>query len=348
MRRLSDLPSPRIAQGGGARIVTLGGGHGQAALLDALGRFDCHITAIVSVADDGGCSGKLREELGMPPPGDIRRCLVSLATFKDEAKHFEDRLRGEHEEGRCVGNLVLAEMTQDLGSLQRAVDWAGALLGCVGRVVPVAERAGVLNVYDLVHGTLAGEAAIERLSAQTMVATVAGPEQASPEAIDAIERADLVFIGPGSFVGSTLAVLTTGNVAAVIARAPGRRVFVQNVRAEQRDGAPSGISIADQERILRDHLVIGSGGESVVLDVLSHAADGIKRTLRDDGSYEYGAPVAAPAGTSHDSTRLADALALFFDLPRRPAREIAIATAEAQAIFERYLASARSRLAQRL
>jgi hypothetical protein len=163
-------------------VVTLGGGHGQAALLRGLSRLDCHITAIVSVADDGGCSGKLREELGMPPPGDVRRCLVSLATLR-EADQFEERLQGEREEGRCVGNLVLAEMSQDLGSLQRAVDWAGALLGCLGRVVPVADVAGTLNVYDLVHGPIVGEAAIERLSANTLVATVAGPERASPEAL---------------------------------------------------------------------------------------------------------------------------------------------------------------------
>src|SRR5688572_28913198 len=174
MRRLSDLPSPRHVQGGAARVVTLGGGHGQAALLRGLAQLDCHLTAVVSVADDGGCSGKLRQELGMPPPGDVRRCLVSLATLREMAERFEERLRGDHEEGRCVGNLVLAEMSQDLGSLQRAVDWAGALLGCVGRVVPAAESAGTLNVYDLVHGTIAGEAAIERLSAKTMVATVDG------------------------------------------------------------------------------------------------------------------------------------------------------------------------------
>lgn len=347
MRRLSDLPSPRIHQGSAARVVTLGGGHGQAALLKALVKLDCHLTAVVSVADDGGCSGKLREELGMPPPGDIRRCLVSLARLETLASGFEERLHGDHEEGRCVGNLVLAEMNQDLGSLQRAVDWAGALLGCVGRVVPVADVPGTLNVYDLVHGALAGEAAIERLSAQTMVATVHGPEHASPEAIDAIARADLIFFGPGSFVGSTLAVLTTGDVASAIACASGRRVLIRNLPPNGEDVPRSGVSFEDHERILRDHLVIGSGGESVTFDVLRHAADGLVRMRRPDGSFECAAPMTDATGDAHDPARLADAIALHFDLPRRAEEDVVPASVEAQSIFNRYLASARARLADR-
>jgi uncharacterized cofD-like protein len=340
MRRLSELPSPRIAQGTAARVVTLGGGHGQAALLRGLSRLDCHITAIVSVADDGGCSGKLREELGMPPPGDVRRCLVSLATLR-EADQFEERLQGEREEGRCVGNLVLAEMSQDLGSLQRAVDWAGALLGCLGRVVPVADVAGTLNVYDLVHGPIVGEAAIERLSANTLVATVAGPERASPEALDAIERADLLFLGPGSFVGSTLAVLTTANVAEAVARTRARRVLIRNLAAEER-----GTSLEDHERVLRDHLAIGSGDE-VMFDVLSHDAGSPRRVRRGDGSHALSAPLADSTERGHDPALVADAIGDLFGLPRRPVTDADTVSSEAHSIFATYLATARARLAAR-
>lgn len=351
MRRLSELPlsTPRIvtASSGAPRVVTLGGGHGQATLLRALKLLDCDITAIVSVADDGGCSGKLRAELGMAPPGDIRRCLVSLARDTDLAERFEERLTGGDEEGRCVGNLVIAEMCQDLGSLQRAVDWAAALLGCAGRVVPVAEQAGTLNVYDMVHGAITGEAAIEKLSGSALVAAVEGPDRASPGAVAAIEAADIVFMGPGSFIGSTLAVLTTADVAAHIARAPARRVLVKNASSERASGSgASMISLDDQERLLRDHLLIGSGGEMVSVELLAHHHE-IARQDRDDGTIELRAPLLDTAGKVHDPTALSKAIAHHFGFRPRPAQAGAPLSPEAQTIFERYLVSARMRLAQR-
>src|SRR5690606_13894478 len=93
------------------RVVTLGGGHGQAALLTALTELRCEITAFVNVADDGGCSGKLRRELGMPPPGDIRRCLTALARDRRLAERFEVRLKGDD---RSAGNLALSEAYAEL------------------------------------------------------------------------------------------------------------------------------------------------------------------------------------------------------------------------------------------
>jgi len=340
-RRLSDLPLPGRSIGppsqSKTRVVTLGGGHGQAALLRALVRLDCDISAIVSVADDGGCSGKLREELGMPPPGDVRRCLVSLASLAEPAARFEERLRGGDEEGRCVGNLVLAEMTQDLGSLLLAAEWAGALLGCVGRVIPAAEQPGTLAVYDLVRGRIDGEAAIERAGASAIVAKVEGPEVASEPALEAIAQADLVFIGPGSFVGSTLAVLTTANIAAAIAHARARRVVVRNLVSE-------GAVLEDHERILHDHLVIGSRGESVAFDVLAHG-ETFSSERRPDGSQLLVAPVADPTGRAHDSELLRRGIAHHLGLSLRHAPLAPMIPIEARSIFERYLGSARARLA---
>lgn len=348
MRHLSDLPAPsRRPPRGAPRVVTLGGGHGQAALLSALLRLDCELTALVSIADDGGCSGKLRQELGMAPPGDVRRCLVTLATLPDAAT-FEERLTADGEEGRCVGNLVLAEMTRDLGSFQRAVDWVGTLLGCQGRVVPVAEVAGTLNVYDMVHGQLSGESYIEQLSGSAMVASVDGPDVASHEALRAIDSADFIFMGPGSFVGSTLAAIVTGNIPEAVVRARGRRVLVRNVRPVERTGFPGAVQYDDQERILRDHLVIGSGDDSVTFDVLAHDARDLEQTSRPDGSKELLGPVASDDGRRHDPARLASVISYHLGLAHKPARVPAAANepadAEAQAIFQRYLASARARL----
>lgn len=323
------------------RIVTIGGGHGQAALVRALVRLECEVTALVSVTDDGGCSGRLREEMGMPPPGDIRRCLLAMSTRPKLAARFDERLPGAADgAARSAGNLVLAEMFHRLGGLQRAVDWAARLLGCVGRVVPLAETAGVLRVYDQKKGTLSGESNIERQSDSMIVVNVDGAEEVNPEAKRALAAADFVFIGPGSFVGSTLAALTTGDVAAALVRARARRVLVQNLRSE----ADAAYGIDQHERILRDHLVIKSGGDAVSLDLLSSSeSPGHHARPRPDGSTEYVSCLHRAGESTHDEELVAHALAFHFDLDAAEAREPR-EDAEADALFDETLAAARRRV----
>lgn len=347
MRRgtLSDLPPPPSARSRGPRVVTVGGGHGQAALLAALAQLDVSLTAIVSVADDGGCSGKLREELGMPPPGDLRRCLTSLASRRDLAGRFEERLSGE-EVGRCIGNLVIAEMYRDLGSLQLAVDWSAALLDCRGRVLAAADQPGVLKVYDLEWGPLTGESAIEAKSSTPLVARVEGPAVASSAAKRAVFEAEFIFIGPGSFVGSTLAVVTTGDLAAAIAASPARRVLVKNLAQESsKSGARSAIGLDDHERVLRDHLTIMSGGEAVNFDVLSHTVRGQRSIPMEGGAMAFAAPLVAEGGQHHDPDKVAAALESLFGFRRRPSPLDAIDPGpEARAMFDAALQRARARL----
>jgi uncharacterized cofD-like protein len=290
------------------RVVTLGGGHGQSTLLRALARLPCEVAAVVSIADDGGCSGKLRTELGMAPPGDLRRCLTSLAGDRFLAARFEERLSGGSEEGRSVGNLALAQAYVELGSLQAAVDWAARLLECRGRVLPAAESAGTLAVVDHDGGLVAGETEVERAPTEALVANVFGVEYANPEAVRAVEAADVVFLGPGSFFGSTLAAVTTGDLGAAVARSGARVVFVENVAPEEGQ-VPHG---PDAERVLRDHLVIKSGGEVVVLDVLRHLdGPGLEEhaTRRPDGSLLVCAPLAQPGSRIHDAGLLAGVIA---------------------------------------
>lgn len=320
------------------RVVTIGGGHGQAALVAALARLDCEITAVVSVADDGGCSGRLREELGMAPPGDIRRCLLAMATDRELAARFDERLPG-HDLARSAGNLVLAEVCARTGSLQRAIDWAAAMLGCVGRVVPVAETAGVLRAYDLDRGPLSGETTIERESARAIVVNVEGPEHASPEAKQAVAEADLVLMGPGSFVGSTLAALTTGDLADAVVRSPGRKVLVRNLARE----ADATYDVEEHERILRDHLMIKSEGEAISLDVLTHEEQAPRALRREDGSSDLRAPLRRAAGGQHDEELLSAAFAHHFGLA--PLQRVTPAPDPAsRRRFDTALAAARRRL----
>ncbi len=237
-------------------------------------------------------------------------------------------------------------MTRDLGSFQRAVDWVGKLLRCSGRVVPVAEVAGTLNVYDRVLGPMSGESHIERESASALVATVDGPEHASDDALAAIRDADLLFMGPGSFVGSTLAVLTTAEIAEALVGAVGRRILVRNVNHEEHAAVAGAVPYAEHERVLRDHLVIGSVGAPVTFDILAHDAREQGTRTRPDGTVELLGPIASDDGRRHDAARLAAFLAHHLGLRPRPPGITPMDSidAEAQAIFDRYMATARVRL----
>ncbi len=340
-----------VTPGAPLRVVTLGGGHGQSTLLRALNRLSCDVVAIVSIADDGGCSGKLRTELGMAPPGDLRRCLSSLAGDRFLAARFEERLSGGSEEGRSVGNLALAQAFVELGSMQAAVDWAARLLECRGRVLPAAETAGTLAVVDHDGGLVAGETQVERALAPALVANVVGVEHANPEAVRAIEEADVVFLGPGSFFGSTLAAVTTGDLGGAVWRSGARVVFIDNVAPEE-GTAPYG---ADAERILGDHLLIKSGGEIVTFDVLRHQDDPgacEEATSRQDGSLLVQAPLAQPGSRVHDDALLAGVIArhILRDSPAARPRQRSMRPPRdhdgARAQLEQRVHAARARLAR--
>lgn len=330
------------------RVVTMGGGHGQATVLSALCQLECEITAIVSVADDGGCSGALRRELGMPPPGDLRRCLTALARDRALADRFEVRLSLGEDVARSAGNLALSEAFAESGSLQRAVDWAAELLCCRGRVVPVAETEGVLAVYDMVRGAIEGETRVDEAGAQPVVAVVHGPEQTNPVATEALAAADLILIGPGSFVTSTLATLTTAQVAAVVAKSPARKIFLQNIGPEPTPGRP--LSLDEQVRLLRDHLAIGSG-EEVDFSVLGHAearpgAPVFTTRALEDGTALLLAPLARPGARVHDAALVASALRHHAGLePKRHASVAPTPRADLADAFEQHLERAKRRLA---
>jgi uncharacterized cofD-like protein len=294
------------------RVVTIGGGHGQAALLSALVKLECEITAIASVADDGGCSGQLRDQFDMPPPGDLRRCLTTLARDRVLAERFEVRLSDANGGKRSAGNLALLEAFEAHGSLQAAVDWAATLLSCRGRVLAAAERPGRLAIYDRAAGVVEGETHIAEVGAFPMVVSVHGPEVANPLALEAVMAAELVFLGPGSFITSTLAAVMTGNLGEALAATRARRVFVHNLVDEP--GQTSGFGLDDYARLLRDHLCIASGVSDVPLTVMRHGPEA--REERGPGGYPIVvAPVAdAFEPSRHDPERLATAIAGAFGL----------------------------------
>ncbi|HEX3623549.1 MAG TPA: gluconeogenesis factor YvcK family protein, partial [Acidimicrobiales bacterium] len=220
------------------RVVALGGGHGLAATLAAARRYADDLCAIVSVADDGGSSGRLRAAFGIPPPGDLRKCLVALADPDSLwTSAFEHRFDAGELQGHAFGNLVLAGLAASTGDFEQALAEAGRLLGAVGRVVPATTEPVVLKAVIRGEGgdggdSITGQVAVGSSEGIAGVSLVPADAQSPAAALDALARAVQVVIGPGSLFTSVLAVVVVGDVRDALASTPGRKVYVCNLRPQ--------------------------------------------------------------------------------------------------------------------
>ncbi len=295
-----------MADPGGPRVVALGGGHGLAIALQAIRRYARSITAIVSVADDGGSSGRLRRELGVAPPGDLRKCLVALAG-KDSvwADAFEHRFTGGDLDGHALGNLVLVGLAETTGSFAQALDEAGHLLHAVGRVLPATAEPVVLKAsVELEAGAheVEGQVAVANSRGIREVELVPADPPALPDAMAAIAEADQVVLAPGSLYTSLLPVLCVPDLARAIAASPARVVQVANLRPQIPETA--GLDGTDHLGAVRDH-----GGR---VDVFVYQPDGLLAV--DPGQVEawgvvpVAAELAPPGSGIHDADRLAKVL----------------------------------------
>lgn len=302
---------PAVVAGSRPAVVAVGGGHGLAASLRAIRRYAGSITAIVSVADDGGSSGRLRAEMPeLPAPGDVRRCLGALADPASPlGATLEHRFAADGPlDGHAYGNLLLAALAFGLGSFPAAVAEVGRMTGAAGMVVPAT-----VQPVELVCTPVDGG---ERIVGQVAVANAAGrrrlsltPEApASPaEAAASILAADQVVIGPGSLYTSVLATAIVPAVRDALVATAAQRVYVANLCPQAPETA--GFDLADHLGALRDH--------GVPVDVVL-ARPGLGPV---DGPCEWGdvtvvtRAVADDRGRVHDPVRLADALA---DLAAHP------------------------------
>jgi len=288
-----------------AKIVALGGGHGLAVALQAVRQYAQLVTAVVSVADDGGSSGRLRRDLGVAAPGDLRKSLVALAsTGGPWSTAFEHRFASGELSGHALGNLLIVGLAESLGDLNRALDEAGRLLGAVGRVIPATVDAVTLEA-DIGGHAVIGQVAVESLTAGAVVSrvrVVPADAAATPDALEAIAQATQVVLAPGSLYTSVLAVLCVPEIRAAVANTAGRVVHVANLRA---DAETFGLDGTDQLRVLLDH--------DVRVDVLLHDPR-YGLAVSDNGVRELGvlpvaANIAAANSCAHDPARLASALA---------------------------------------
>ncbi len=285
---------------GGPHVVGLGGGHGLAATLAAARRYAGAVDAVVSVADDGGSSGRLRRDLGIPAPGDVRRCLVALADEPDGlwARAFRSRFADGDLAGHPLGNLVIAGLVPVAGTFGGAVEEAGRLLGVCGRVLPATEQPVVLAavISGRVH---AGQTAIEA-SARGGVATVGfePPDpSAPPEVLEAIAAADQVVLGPGSLYTSILAVAAVPSIAKTLAARDGGTVYVCNLKASRET---VGYDVAAHVEALCRH---GVRPDRVVADPSAIEIGDVPQ-----GVDVVEAALAGPGGWAHDVSRLAATL----------------------------------------
>jgi len=291
------------------RVVALGGGHGLAVALRAVRSYAADVTAVVSVADDGGSSGRLRRELGVAPPGDLRKALVALAAPGNVwADAFEHRFAAGELGGHALGNLVLAGLGDALGDFTRALDEASRVLGVVGRVRPATTEAVVLKAH-VEHDA----AADESIEGQVAVANVEGrirrvelvPDdaRAHPDALAAIVRADQVVLAPGSLYTSLLPVLVVPEIRDAIAAAPpGSVVQVGNLRSEPPE--TTGLDGPDHLRAVLEH----GARVDVLLTDRSCDLAALPAAVETLGVRAVSADLADPRGLVHDPVRLASAL----------------------------------------
>jgi len=237
---LSDRPA----------VVALGGGHGLSATLRAARRYAGDITAVVSVADDGGSSGRLRTAFGIPAPGDLRRCLVALADDSLWTGVFEHRFGAGELEGHAFGNLLIAALADYTGDFEVALHETGRLLGLQGQVFPATREPVVLKAE--VEGTsVEGQVAVSNAGRISGISVIP-PDARTPQgALDAIAAADQIVIGPGSLFTSVLAVVAVPAIRDAIAAARGRKVYVCNLRPQVPE--TDGYGVADHLTALATH-----------------------------------------------------------------------------------------------
>jgi uncharacterized cofD-like protein len=296
----------------GPSVVALGGGHGLATALRAIRRYAGSITAVVSVADDGGSSGRLRRDLGVPPPGDIRRCLVALAGDDGVwSSAFEHRFRDGELEGHALGNLVLVGLTETLGSFPDALDEAGRLLRAVGRVLPATVESVVLKAElaatdlrgETVEGeTVEGQVAVANSRGIRRVDLVPADVAATPDAVEAIRAADQVVYAPGSLYTSVLPVLCVTGLRDAIIATSAQVVQVANLRPQVPE--TSGMDLADHLTAVLAHgarvdCLLHDTGDGLPVDHARLAGLGVEVVT---------APVARLDGLAHDHQQLARAL----------------------------------------
>jgi uncharacterized cofD-like protein len=309
----------------GPRVVAVGGGHGLAATIRAATQYASHVTAVVTTADDGGSTGRLRAGMSLPAPGDLRRCLLAMAgpDAGPLADALDYRFAGTDVEGHALGNLLLAALTQVTGDFAAAAEEVARLLGVDptrGCVLPATAEPVRLCAMRAAGGAAAGGATADTGDARLAVVSGEVAVSACPDVervwvapepddgrtpgapaavVEALAAADQVVLGPGSLYSSVLAAAVVDDVRTAIAKADAERVFVCNLRAEAVEA--QGYDVAAHVAALVRH-----GVEPDVVVVQPGAMPYGEVTA--SGARVVEADVTRPHGLAHDADKLATVL----------------------------------------
>jgi uncharacterized cofD-like protein len=281
MRRVEDL-----------RVVAFGGGTGLPVLLGGLRDRVGDLTAVVTVADDGGSSGRLRQELGVAPPGDVRNCLVALAGRRRLAEVFNYRFDAPGDlNDHSVGNIIIAALADMAGGFCEGVEQASRFLRIKGRVFPAAVESLTLVVRYADGSVTRGESVVQGVGKQVTGVSVEPAGVPAPAGvISAIEEADVLVLGPGSLFTSTIPALLGGGVREALADFAGPVVYVANLMTQQ--GETDDFTVSDHVRAITEHV------GPVVTDVLVHSGSLPPATLA-----RYEAEEAAPVTVDRGALR---------------------------------------------
>ncbi|RAV09058.1 gluconeogenesis factor YvcK family protein [Paenibacillus contaminans] len=271
------------------RIVVIGGGTGLSVMLRGLKEKPVDITAIVTVADDGGSSGILRNELQMPPPGDIRSVLIALADVEPMlSKMLQHRFQaGNGLAGHSLGNLILAAMKEITGDFVSGIRELSRVLAVRGRVLPVSEQPIVLKALMEDGSTVEGESKIPKAGGRIKRVSIEPPDvKPLDEALEALEQADAILMGPGSLYTSIIPNLLVPDIARKILESKAVKLFICNVMTQP--GETDDYSVSDHLQAIHEHIgvhlfdyVIVNNGEIPPQIQLKYAEKGAKAVHLD-------------------------------------------------------------------
>lgn len=321
-------------------VVALGGGHGLASSLRALRRVTDDLTAVVTVSDDGGSSGRLRRELGVLAPGDLRMALAALCGDDEWGQTWsrvvQHRFRSEGDlHDHAVGNLLIVALWELLGDSVQGLDWVARLLGAHGRVLPMSlvpvDIEAVVEIHDDGSGGGGAGGGVATVRGQVAVATTQGrvvqlglvPERptACPEAVTAVLEADWVVLGPGSWFTSVIPHLLVPDLAEALRSTTARRVVVLNLAPQP--GETAGFQPETHLEVLSEHAP-GLTVDAVLADSEAvHDPSSLRSVAASLGADVLLAPLSSDSDPHvHDPDRLAAAFGHLFAPDRQPSDRI--------------------------
>ena len=282
--KLVDLIYEKRMLGKGPAITVVGGGHGLSVLLRGIKQATSNVTAVVTVADDGGSSGRLRQDLGMIPPGDLRNCLVALADTEPlMEKLFQHRFEGSSElSGHSFGNLFIAAMTQVTGDVETALKESSKVLAVKGQVLPASKEFVRLDAIMEDGTVVCGESHIPEAHKRIhRVKLYPEHAEAVQSSLDAIRNAEAIVLGPGSLYTSVIPNLLVEGIGDAICRSKAVKIYICNVMTQP--GETDGYTASMHVKAIMDHA--GRNAVDYVIVNSTPVPEDLKQKYVETGAY---------------------------------------------------------------